>query len=56
MLADSAVAPAFSKRPEWRAVPAVRDGRLLLLPGSLFGRAGPRSAEAVRQFKALLAQ
>jgi iron complex transport system substrate-binding protein len=56
VLADSAVPPAFAKRREWRAVPAVRDGRFLILQGSLFGRPGPRSAEAVRQLKALLAQ
>ncbi|HUC40407.1 MAG TPA: helical backbone metal receptor [Gemmatimonadales bacterium] len=56
VLADSAVAPAFAKRREWRAVPAVRDGRFLILQGTLFGRPGPRSAEAVRQLKALLAQ
>ena len=56
VLADSAVPPAFARRPEWRAVPAVRDGRFLLLQGSLFGRPGPRSAEAVRQLKALLAR
>lgn len=56
VLADSAGAPAFAKRREWRAVPAVRDGRFLILQGSLFGRPGPRSAEAVRQLKALLAQ
>ena len=56
VLADSAVPPAFARRREWRSVPAVRDGRFLLLQGSLFGRPGPRSAEAVRQLKALLAQ
>jgi ABC-type Fe3+-hydroxamate transport system substrate-binding protein len=48
--------PEFAKRREWRAVPAVRDGRFLLLEGSLFGRPGPRSAEAVRHLKALLAR
>jgi len=56
VLADSAVPPAFAQRREWRAVPAVRAGQFLMLPGSLFGRPGPRSAEAVRQLKALLAQ
>jgi len=56
VLADSAAPPAFARRREWRAVPAVRDGRFLMLQGSLFGRPGPRSPEAVRQFKALLAR
>ena len=54
VLSDSAEMPAFAKRPEWRAVRAVRNGRFLLLPGSLFGRPGPRSGEAVKQLRALL--
>jgi iron complex transport system substrate-binding protein len=56
VLSDSGTPPAFARRREWRAVPAVRDGRFLLLQGSLFGRPGPRSAEAVRQLQALLAR
>ena len=56
VLSDSAAPPGFAKRREWRAVSAVRDGRFLLLQGSLFGRPGPRSAEAVRQLQALLAR
>jgi ABC-type Fe3+-hydroxamate transport system substrate-binding protein len=52
VLSDSAM-PAFAKRPEWRAVRAVRNGRFLLLRGSLFGRPGPRSGEAVNELKAL---
>jgi ABC-type Fe3+-hydroxamate transport system substrate-binding protein len=56
VLSDSATPPGFAKRREWRAVPAVRDGRFLLLQGSLFGRPGPRSAEAVHRLKALLAR
>jgi ABC-type Fe3+-hydroxamate transport system substrate-binding protein len=55
VLSDSGTAPAFAKRREWRAVPAVRDGRFLLLQGSLFGRPGPRSAEAIDSLRALLA-
>jgi ABC-type Fe3+-hydroxamate transport system substrate-binding protein len=46
--------PAFAKRPEWRAVPAVKAGRILHLPGTLFGRPSPRAAEAVAAFRALL--
>jgi ABC-type Fe3+-hydroxamate transport system substrate-binding protein len=54
VLSDSAVTPAFAKRREWRAVRAVRDGHFLLLRGSLFGRPGPRSGEAVKQLRVLL--
>ena len=58
VLSDSGMPtlPAFAKRREWRAVRAVRDGHFLLLPGSLFGRPGPRSGEAIRQLRALLAR
>ncbi len=54
VLADSTVLPGFAKRPEWQAVRAVRDRRFLLLPGSLFGRPGPRSAQAVAELQRLL--
>ena len=54
VLSDSGNTPGFAKRREWRAVAAVRDGRFLLLKGSLFGRPGPRSGEAIRQLRALL--
>jgi ABC-type Fe3+-hydroxamate transport system substrate-binding protein len=56
VLADSAVPPAFARRREWRAVRAVREGRFLLLQGSLFGRPGPRSGQAIEQLKAMLAR
>ena len=51
VLADTAVPPAFAKRREWRAVRAVREGHFLLLPGSLFGRPGPRSGQAIRELR-----
>ena len=54
VLSDSAVTPAFAKRPEWQAVRAVRDRHFLLLPGSLFGRPGPRSEQAVSELQRLL--
>ncbi len=54
VLSDSGTAPGFAKRREWRAVRAVRDGHFLLLAGSLFGRPGPRSGEAIRQLRGLL--
>ena len=56
VLADSAVPPAFAKRREWRAVRAVRERHFLMLQGSLFGRPGPRSGEAVNALTALLAR
>ena len=56
VLSDSGATPAFAKRQEWRAVRAVRQGHFLLLKGSLFGRPGPRSGEAVKELKALLAR
>ncbi|HYT70203.1 MAG TPA: helical backbone metal receptor [Gemmatimonadales bacterium] len=51
VLSDSAVTPRYAARPEWRAVRAVREARFLFLPGQLFGRPGPRAAEAVRDFR-----
>lgn len=56
VLADSGVTPAFAKRREWRAIRAVREEHFLLLQGSLFGRAGPRSGEAVQELRAMLAR
>jgi ABC-type Fe3+-hydroxamate transport system substrate-binding protein len=56
VLSDSAAPPTFARRREWRAVTAVREGHFLLLPGSLFGRPGPRSGAAVTQLKAMLAR
>jgi iron complex transport system substrate-binding protein len=46
--------PAFAQRPEWRAVPAVRAGHILHLPGTLFGRPSPRAAEAIAAYARLL--
>lgn len=53
---DSSAAntPSFARRPEWRAVPAVRAGRILHLPGTLFGRPSPRAADAVAAYARLL--
>jgi ABC-type Fe3+-hydroxamate transport system substrate-binding protein len=56
VLSDSGSPPAFAKRREWRAVRAVREGHFLLLPGSLFGRPGPRSGDAIAQLRARLAR
>ena len=51
VLSDTAALPRYAGRPEWRVVPAVRKGRFLFLPGGLFGRPGPRAAEAVRELR-----
>ena len=51
VLSDSVAPPRYAARPEWRAVRAVRAERFLFLPGQLFGRPGPRVAEAVRELR-----
>ena len=51
VLTDSAVPPRYATRPEWRVVRAVRTARFLFLPGQLFGRPGPRAAEAIRELR-----
>jgi len=52
-LADSAGAglPSFVKAREWQVVRAVRQHRVLVLPGALFGRPSPRAAEAVAELR-----
>jgi len=54
VLSDSGKTPDFARRREWRAVAAVRDGRFLLLAGSLFGRPGPRSGQAIAELRRML--
>lgn len=54
VLSDTRAAPAWATRREWRAVRAVRQGRFLALNGSLFGRPGPRAAQAVGELRRLL--
>lgn len=54
VLSDTAEIPAYGARREWQAVRAVRERRFAYLPGSLFGRPGPRAAEAVREFRSRL--
>ena len=53
VLRDSATTqlPGFIRRPEWQAVRAVRDGRILYLTGSRFARPGPRAGQAVAEFR-----
>jgi len=50
------VPPRYATRPEWRVVRAVRAKRFLFLAGQLFGRPGPRVAEAVRELRRRLEQ
>ena len=54
LLSDSAAPPGYMQRREWRTLRAIRERRFLFLKGSLFGRPGPRSAEAIQQLKAML--
>lgn len=51
---DSAV-PAVAMRPGWRAIPAVRGGRIIAVDGSEFNRPSPRLPDAVRSLAARLA-
>lgn len=48
--------PAWSRRPEWRVVRAVRQGRFLVLPADLFGQPSARAREAIAEFVRLLSQ
>ncbi|HYK10063.1 MAG TPA: helical backbone metal receptor [Gemmatimonadales bacterium] len=46
--------PSFARRPEWRSVRAIREGHILHLPGTLFGRPSPRAGEAIAIYAHLL--
>ena len=46
--------PAYTARPEWQVVRAVRLRRFVHLPADLFGRPSPRTAEAVAELRRLL--
>jgi len=48
--------PALARRPEWRVIRAVREGRFVYLVGSLFGRPGPRAGVAAAELRRLLGQ
>ena len=47
VLSDSTAPPSYSGRREWRAIPAVRERRFIMLPGDLFGRPSPSAPAAV---------
>jgi ABC-type Fe3+-hydroxamate transport system substrate-binding protein len=46
--------PAF-RRPEWQVVRAVREGRVVVLDGSEYGRPSPRAPAAARAIAARFA-
>jgi iron complex transport system substrate-binding protein len=50
-----ATSPGFAARPEWHAVPAVRNRRLIFLTESAFNRPSPRAPEAIGLLRARLA-
>jgi ABC-type Fe3+-hydroxamate transport system substrate-binding protein len=47
--------PGLEHRPEWRALPAVREGRVVRLTESSSNRPSPRAPQAVRSLRARLA-
>jgi ABC-type Fe3+-hydroxamate transport system substrate-binding protein len=47
--------PRIGDRPEWQAVPAVRERRFVRVSGSMFSRPGPRMPEAVATMARALA-
>ena len=48
---DEARLPAFATAREWQTVRAVRERRVLTLPGAVFGRPSPRAAAAVADLR-----
>jgi iron complex transport system substrate-binding protein len=46
--------PGLERRPQWRALRAVREGRVLRLTESSANRPGPRAPEAIRSLRAWL--
>jgi iron complex transport system substrate-binding protein len=55
LILTTADGPAtFATRPEWQAVPAVREHRFLRVSGSEFNRPSPRSPQAIRELAAQL--
>lgn len=47
---------AFVSDPRWRLVPAARDGRVVVLPGSWLERPGPRLVDALERLVSLLSE
>jgi len=55
VLGPDSVIPDVSRRPGWRAIPAVRLGRVMAVDGGEFNRPSPRLPDAVRALAARLA-
>ena len=53
---DTTRVPDLAARPGWRVVGAAREGRVIVLPWSLFGRPSPRMGEAAAYLAARLAR
>ena len=56
LVASDSALPNRVDRPEWRAVPAIRDRRFLLISGSEFSRPSFRVPDAVRKLREALAE
>lgn len=54
LVSDTTRLPRLAARPGWRAVRAVREGRVVPLDGRLYGRPSPRMPQAVRDLAARL--
>jgi ABC-type Fe3+-hydroxamate transport system substrate-binding protein len=54
VLSSDSAGPAYRRRPEWRSVRAVREGRFGLIHGSEFTRPSLRAPLAVRRLETLL--
>ena len=54
LIAETGI-PAWANRPEWKAVPAVRDGRFIVLSPGEFGRPSFRAPNAIRWLRSALA-
>jgi iron complex transport system substrate-binding protein len=56
MATDTAHVPDLAARPGWRVVRAVREGRVLVVPWSLYGRPSPRMPAAAADLAERLAR
>jgi iron complex transport system substrate-binding protein len=54
ILTSTETGPAFTRRPEWLVVRAVRERKFVKVHGSEFDRPGPRSPAAIRALTAAL--
>ena len=54
LIASDSGIPAWTERPEWRVVPAVRDRRFIVVTGTEFSRPSFRAPDAIRRVRAAL--